>query len=79
MSAQTHPALLPVRRWVASRKEVVVDAVHNGEVTMADVQAAHGVSSEELTSWMQARRRYSRAGLHALKPPPRMPSRPALV
>jgi argininosuccinate synthase len=44
-------ALKPVRRWTFRRKAEVLWALRHGLITVADVQRAYGVSSEELLQW----------------------------
>jgi len=41
------------KRWVISRKTVVVDAVKRGLISLADVCARYGLSEEEVHSWMR--------------------------
>ncbi|MGI3167849.1 DUF1153 domain-containing protein [Pseudooceanicola sp. C21-150M6] len=52
------------RRWVASRKQAVVTAVSNGLITKEEALDSYGLSSDELTEWMQA---IDRHGPEALK------------
>lgn len=68
MSAPVHPALRPVRRWVASRKEAVARAVLRAEITVADALEAHDLSRDELVGWLVGHRLHGRAGLYALAP-----------
>lgn len=42
------------RRWVASRKAVVVKAVIYGLLTQAEAQERYSLSEEEFTLWRQA-------------------------
>jgi hypothetical protein len=42
------------RRWVASRKAVVVRAVTNGLITRTEAMDRYGLSDEELTLWFGA-------------------------
>jgi hypothetical protein len=42
------------RRWVASRKAVVVKAVVYGLISQSDAQERYGLSEEEFTLWRQA-------------------------
>lgn len=41
------------KRWVVSRKAIVVDAVRKGLVTLPDVCAHYSLSEEEIRSWMK--------------------------
>ena len=52
------------RRWVASRKLMVVRAVVHGLVTQGEVQTEYGISPEEFHEWLQA---VSRHGVEGLK------------
>ncbi|MCX7888171.1 MAG: DUF1153 domain-containing protein [Rhodobacteraceae bacterium] len=52
------------RRWVASRKLVVVRAVESGLLTLREALERYGLSEEEFTSWAEAVRRH---GAPALK------------
>jgi len=42
------------RRWVASRKLMVVRAVVYGLMTQAEAQAEYGISQDEFHEWLQA-------------------------
>lgn len=42
------------RRWVASRKAVVVKAVIYGLITQTEAQERYSLSEEEFTLWRQA-------------------------
>ncbi len=42
------------RRWVASRKAVVVMAVMHGLITQTEAQERYALSEEEFTLWRQA-------------------------
>ena len=42
------------RRWVASRKAVVVSAVIHGLITLAEALDRYDLSEEEFTLWRQA-------------------------
>ncbi|MDO9637456.1 MAG: DUF1153 domain-containing protein [Pseudotabrizicola sp.] len=42
------------RRWVASRKAVVVSAVIHGLITLAEALERYDLSEEEFTLWRQA-------------------------
>lgn len=52
------------RRWVASRKAVVVRAVEHGLMSEEEAIERYALSEEELTGWMMAA---SRHGTEALK------------
>ncbi|MBU2993226.1 DUF1153 domain-containing protein [Octadecabacter sp. 1_MG-2023] len=52
------------RRWVASRKALVVQAVACGLLTRADASETYGLSDDELTEWESAVRDH---GVNALK------------
>jgi hypothetical protein len=52
------------RRWVASRKAVVVKAVEFGLITMKEAMERYALSEEEFDGWRRAVRRH---GLDALK------------
>jgi hypothetical protein len=62
----TRADLPPVktRRWVASRKAVVVKAVEAGLISMKEAMERYSLSEEELEAW---RRAVHQHGLHALK------------
>lgn len=52
------------RRWVASRKAVVVRAVAHGLLAREDALERYGLSEEEFDSWMRA---VTTHGVDALK------------
>lgn len=52
------------RRWVASRKAVVVKAVTHGLLSQAEAQERYGLSEEEFSLWRAAVERH---GENALK------------
>ncbi len=52
------------RRWVASRKVVVVKAVEAGLITMKEAMERYALSEEEFDAW---RRAVEEHGLDALK------------
>jgi hypothetical protein len=52
------------RRWVASRKAIVVKAVEFGLITMKEAMERYALSEEEFDGW---RRAVHRHGLDALK------------
>lgn len=41
------------KRWVVSRKAIVVDAVRKGLISLADVCARYSLSEEEIRGWMK--------------------------
>lgn len=51
------------RRWVASRKAVVVRAVAAGLITREIAQATYGLSEEEFAEWETAVNQHGVAGL----------------
>lgn len=51
------------RRWVASRKATVVQAVAYGLITRTEVLERYGLSDEELDIWADAVRKHGIAGL----------------
>ncbi|MDV7269918.1 DUF1153 domain-containing protein [Thioclava sp. A2] len=51
------------RRWVASRKAIVVQAVAYGLITRTEVLERYGLSDEELDIWTDAVRKHGIAGL----------------
>lgn len=51
------------RRWVASRKATVVQAVAYGLITRTEVLERYGLSDEELDIWTDAVRKHGIAGL----------------
>jgi len=53
------------RRWVASRKAAVVEAVDAGLISAEEAVATWGLSDEELESWRAAARRHGIAALKA--------------
>ncbi|MDX1923034.1 MAG: DUF1153 domain-containing protein [Alphaproteobacteria bacterium] len=52
------------KRWVISRKAIVVDAVRKGHITLAEVCARYSLSEEEIRSWMKLS---ERGGSRALR------------
>lgn len=52
------------KRWVASRKAVVVQAVAFGLLSLGEAKQLYGLSSEEYESWESAVRKH---GAEALK------------
>lgn len=50
-------------RWVASRKEAVVNAVKHGLIRKEDALRRYGLSEEEFDSWLKAVRKHGRAAL----------------
>ncbi|KPQ08076.1 MAG: Protein of unknown function (DUF1153) [Rhodobacteraceae bacterium HLUCCA12] len=65
-SILSHADLPPagLRRWVASRKAVVVHAVAHGLVTRDEVLARYDLSEEEFDAWCRG---FQAHGLQALK------------
>ena len=53
------------KRWVASRKEMVVIAVTCGLMSRADAIRIYGLSEEEFLSWRNALIRHGKSGLKA--------------
>ena len=51
------------RRWVASRKAVVVKAVAHGLITQAEAQERYGLSEEEFSLWRDAVERHGEKAL----------------
>lgn len=41
------------KRWVVSRKAIVVEAVRRGLVSLADMCGRYALSEEEIRSWMK--------------------------
>jgi transposase-like protein len=52
-------------KWTASRKAVVVEAVHDGKLSGADVEKRFGVSAEEFGSWSRSLENHGVAGLRS--------------
>ena len=52
------------RRWVASRKVVVVRGVLYGLISLSEVKKRYGISDEEFNSWVSA---VAEHGIDALK------------
>ncbi|MCR9086436.1 MAG: DUF1153 domain-containing protein [Rhodobacteraceae bacterium] len=53
------------RRWVASRKALVVKAVKHGLISESEALNSYGLSDEELTSWEQAVEAHGEVALKA--------------
>jgi hypothetical protein len=53
------------RRWVASRKAAVVEAVDSGLITRQEALATWALSEEELDSWHAALSRHGPVALRA--------------
>lgn len=51
------------RRWVASRKLLVVRAVAHGLLTQAEAQQTYQLSAEEFNEWLDAVSRHGEEGL----------------
>ena len=54
----------PQTRWVASRKQIVVQAVQNGLISREDALRRYGLSPEEFDGWCMA---FEKHGAPALK------------
>ena len=65
----TRADLPPVttRRWVASRKAVIVRALDVGLISQDEALATWGLSDEELSIWKQALERHGVAGLRVTR------------
>lgn len=50
-------------RWVASRKETVVNAVTHGLLAKDEALRRYGLSEEEFDSWAEAMQKHGRAAL----------------
>lgn len=50
-------------RWVASRKEIVVNAVAYGLISREDVLKKYGLSEEEFQFWCDSLIKHGRSGL----------------
>lgn len=50
-------------RWVASRKEIVVNAVAYDLISREDVLKRYGISDEEFQAWCDALIKHGRHGL----------------
>jgi len=66
-SVMTRADLPPreTRRWVASRKAIVVKAVAFGLMSREDAKEFYGLSDEELNEWEKAVRNHGVAALKA--------------
>ena len=53
------------RRWVASRKALVVQAVRHGLMRRDEALALYGLSEEELDGWINAAARHGEQALKA--------------
>jgi hypothetical protein len=53
------------RRWVASRKAVVIKAVTHGLITRAEALERYALSEEELEEWEAAMSQHGEAALKA--------------
>lgn len=56
------------RRWVASRKLLVVRAVAHGLLSQAEAQELYQISEEEFHEWLEAVSRHGEAGLKVTVP-----------
>ena len=50
-------------RWVASRKDIVVNAVNHGLISQDDALRRYGISEEEFDGWRLAVQNHGRAAL----------------
>lgn len=50
-------------RWTPKRKEEVVAAIAQGQMTTAEARAQHGLSEEELAAWQRDYAAHGKAGL----------------
>jgi uncharacterized protein DUF1153 len=55
------------KRWVVRRKAVVVQAVHNGWISLEDACRRYNLSSEEFLAWQRAIDRYGIPGLRVTR------------
>lgn len=53
------------KRWVASRKALVVKAVNFGLITLSEAMSMYGLSEEEFTEWRSAVETHGEAALKA--------------
>lgn len=51
------------RRWVASRKAIIVHAVAHGLIARSEVLERYGLSDEEFELWVEAVHKHGIAGL----------------
>jgi len=51
------------RRWVASRKAIIVHAVAHGLISRSEVLERYGLSDEEFEIWSDAVKKHGIAGL----------------
>jgi hypothetical protein len=64
------PVNLPpanIKRWVARRKAVVVNAVRSGAVTLEEVCRRYELSEEEFLGWQRAIEAHGVAGLRVTR------------
>ena len=57
------------KRWVASKKELIVKAVHTGLISAEKAKERYKLSKEELESWQKAVEQFGPKGLHVTKKP----------
>lgn len=55
------------KRWVARRKAVVVQAVHDGVITLQEACRRYTLSVEEFVAWQRAIERYGVPGLRVTR------------
>jgi transposase-like protein len=57
-------------RWTFRRKAEIVAAVQAGTVTATELELRHGISAEELATWIKAYDTYGPDGLRVIKREP---------
>lgn len=55
------------KRWVASRKAIVVEAVQAGLISKQDACARYDLSRDELQEWIKALQAHGQSGLKTTK------------
>lgn len=71
-----------IKRWVARRKAVIVDAVRNGALTIDEACRRYQLSHEEFHAWEKAIEAHGVAGLRVTRlqiyrdAPPTRPPKP---
>lgn len=53
----------PITRWTPSKKAALVEAIRRREILPASAMRDHGISEEELESWLRRHDRFGVAGL----------------
>ena len=61
------PSTAMARRWVASRKAEVLEAIGNGSLSLEEACTRHALTTDEILSWRTAYGRYGLDGLRAMK------------